>query len=106
MSLTRGSGAKNASGERIGLPMISRRDLPSGLPLLKYSSCAPGAATTLNVGFGMYSLIVPFTVILVRPVDLDVLDDVLVRVVEELGERVGRLVHVVVGVEDREVEDS
>ena len=41
--------------------------MPSGLPLLKYSSCAPGAATTLNVGFGMYSLIVPFTVILVRP---------------------------------------
>ena len=67
MSLTRGSGAKNASGERMALPRISRRDLPSGLPLLKYSSCAPGAATTLNVGFGMYSLIWPFTVILVRP---------------------------------------
>ena len=106
MSLTRGSGAKNASGERIALPRISRRDLPSGLPFLKYSSCAPGAATTLNVGLGMYSLIWPLTVILVRPVDVDVLDDVLVRVLEVLGERVGGLVHVVVGVEHREVEDA
>ena len=35
------------------LPMISRRDLPSGLPLLKYSSWAPGAATRSKVGLGM-----------------------------------------------------
>ena len=48
-------------------PRISRRDLPSGLPLLKYSSCAPGAATLANVGLGMYSLIRPLTAILVRP---------------------------------------
>ena len=51
----------------MGLPMISRRDLPSGLPLLKYSSWAPGAATTSKVGLGMYSLIWPLTAILVRP---------------------------------------
>ena len=51
----------------IGSPMISRYDLPSGLPMRKYSSCAPGRATTSKVGFGMYSLIWPFTTILVRP---------------------------------------
>ena len=37
----------------MGLPMISRPHLPSGLPCLKYSSWAPGAATTSKVGFGM-----------------------------------------------------
>ena len=47
--------------------MISRRDLPSGFPLLKYSSWAPGAATTSKVGLGMYSLILPLTAIFVRP---------------------------------------
>ncbi len=41
----------------MGFPMISRRVFPSGLPCLKYSSCAPGAATTSKVGLGMYSLI-------------------------------------------------
>ena len=51
----------------IGSPMSSRYDLPSGLPMRKYSSWAPGRATTSNVGFGMYSLIVPRTTILVRP---------------------------------------
>ena len=35
------------------LPRISRRDLPSGLPALKYSSWAPGAATRSKVGLGM-----------------------------------------------------
>ena len=35
--------------------------------LLKYSSCAPGAATLLKVGLGMYSLIWFLTVIFVRP---------------------------------------
>ena len=38
--------------------------------------------------------------------DVDVLDDFLVRVLEVLGQRVGGLVHVVVGVEDRIVEDA
>ena len=51
----------------MALPMISRRVLPSGLPFLKYSSCAPGAATSSKVGFGMYSLIWSLTAIFVRP---------------------------------------
>ena len=55
MSWSRGSGRKKASGERMGSPRISRRLFPSGLPFLKNSSWAPGWATTLNVGFGMYS---------------------------------------------------
>ena len=67
MSASRGSGLKKASGERIGLPRISRRDLPSGLPFLKNSSWAPGAATTLNVGFGMYSEITFLIASLSRP---------------------------------------
>ena len=67
MSARRGSGLKNASGERIGSPRISRRDLPSGLPFLKNSSCAPGRATTLNVGFGMYSEITFLMASLSRP---------------------------------------
>ena len=37
----------------MALPMISRRVLPSGLPTLKYSSWAPGAATRSKVGLGM-----------------------------------------------------
>ena len=53
MRASRGSGSRNAGRARIGLPRISRRVLPSGLPCLKYSSCAPGAATTSNVGLGM-----------------------------------------------------
>ena len=53
MSARRGSGEKNASGDRIGSPIISRRDFPSGLPCLKNSSDAPGRPTTSNVGFGM-----------------------------------------------------
>ncbi len=67
MSARRGSGEKNASGERIGSPMISRRLFPSGLPCLKSSSEAPGRPTTLNVGFGMYSEITLRTAIFVRP---------------------------------------
>jgi hypothetical protein len=38
----------------IGSPTISRYDFPSGLPMRKYSSCAPGRATTSKVVFGMY----------------------------------------------------
>ncbi len=57
MSSSRGWGSLKAGRARMGLPMISRRDLPSGFPLLKYSSWAPGAATTSKVGLGMYSLI-------------------------------------------------
>ncbi len=52
---------------RMGSPMISRYDLPSGFPLRKYSSWAPGFATTSKVGFGMYSLTVPRIMIFVRP---------------------------------------
>jgi hypothetical protein len=49
----RGSGSKNAGMAFIGSPKSSRLLLPSGLPNLKYSSHAPGFATTENVGFGM-----------------------------------------------------
>ena len=51
----------------MGSPKISRRLFPSGLPFRKYSSWAPGRATTSKVGLGMYSLIWPRTTILVRP---------------------------------------
>src|SRR5580693_4202776 len=67
MSARRGAGEKNASGDRIGSPMISRRLFPSGLPCLKSSSDAPGRPTTLKVGFGMYSEITLRTAIFVRP---------------------------------------
>ena len=67
MSARRGSGEKNASGERMGSPISSRRVLPSGLPCLNSSSEAPGRPTTLNVGFGMYSEMTLRTAILVRP---------------------------------------
>ena len=63
----RGPGSRNAGMAFIGSPMISRYDLPSGLPMRKYSSWAPGRATTSNVGFGMYSLTWPRIMILVRP---------------------------------------
>jgi hypothetical protein len=63
----RGAGSRNAGTARIGSPKISRRDLPSGLPTLKYSSIAPGLATTSKVGLGMYSLIRPRIAIFVRP---------------------------------------
>src|SRR3974390_116689 len=53
--------------ERIALPMISRRDLPSGLPSLKYSSRAPGAATTSKGGLGREALSTLRTAIWVRP---------------------------------------
>ncbi len=53
MSSTRGPGSRNAGMLRIGSPMSSRYDLPSGLPTRKYSSWAPGRATTSKVGFGM-----------------------------------------------------
>ena len=52
----------------------------------------------------MYSLIVTPDDDLRAAVDLDVVDDVLVAVGQELGERVLGLVEVVVGIEDREVE--
>ena len=60
-------GSRKAGMPRIGSPTISRYDLPSGFPLRKYSSCAPGRATTSKVGFGMYSLTVPRIMIFVRP---------------------------------------
>ncbi len=53
MSSRRGPGSKNAGIDRIGSPNNSRLVLPSGLPYLKYSSHAPGFATTEKVGFGM-----------------------------------------------------
>lgn len=49
----RGPGSKNAGIARIGSPNSSRLLLPSGLPYLKYSSQAPGRATTSKVGLGM-----------------------------------------------------
>ena len=50
---SRGPGSKNAGIALIGSPKSSRLLLPSGLPNLKYSSHAPGLATTEKVGFGM-----------------------------------------------------
>ena len=67
MRARRGSGSKNASGERIGSPMSSRRDFSSGFPFLKNSSEAPGRPTTEKVGFGMYSEITLRMAILSRP---------------------------------------
>ena len=49
----RGPGSKKAGMAFIGSPKSSRLLLPSGLPNLKYSSQAPGLATTEKVGFGM-----------------------------------------------------
>ena len=104
ISSRRGPGSRNAGGDAMALPMISRRVLPSGLPCLKYSSCAPGAATFSKVGLGMYSLMRPFTAIFVRPSTWMYCDHPRVALGQELGERVRRLVHVVVGVEDGKVE--
>ena len=70
MSFSRGSGEKKASGERMGSPISSRRDLPSGFPCLKNSSDAPGRPTTSNVGFGMYSEMMLRMAILSRPFTL------------------------------------
>ena len=67
ISWSRAAGSRKAGIDRIGSPKISRRLFPSGLPIRKYSSCAPGRATTSKVGLGMYSLIWPRTTILVRP---------------------------------------
>ena len=53
ISSRRGPGSKNAGIARIGSPNSSRLVLPSGLPNLKYSSQAPGRATTSKVGLGM-----------------------------------------------------
>uniref|UniRef100_UPI00387396CE hypothetical protein n=1 Tax=Nocardia aurantia TaxID=2585199 RepID=UPI00387396CE len=53
ISARRGPGSRNAAGALIAAPKISRRLFPSGLPFLKYSSMAPGAATTEKVGLGM-----------------------------------------------------
>ncbi len=53
ITLMRGSGSKKAGMAFIGSPNSSRLLLPSGLPNLKYSSQAPGLATTEKVGFGM-----------------------------------------------------
>ena len=75
--------------------------LALGLPCRKYSSWAPGRATTSNVGFGMYSLICVAHHDLGAAADLDVVDGALVVVRQELRERLLRLVEVVVGVEHR-----
>jgi hypothetical protein len=61
------TGSRAHSGQRMGLPKISRNERPSGFPTRKYSSCAPGGATTSKVGLGMYSVIRPLMAILVRP---------------------------------------
>ncbi len=53
ISFALAAGSRNASIARIGSPKMARRSLPSGLPTRKYSSIAPGLATTSNVGFGM-----------------------------------------------------
>ncbi len=81
--------------------MSSGRVMDDGFLSRNSSSCAPGGATLLKVGFGMYSLILFLIAILVRPFTLDVLDDALVLVGQVPRERVLGLVHVVVGVEHR-----
>ncbi len=48
-------------------PSLGPRFLACGFFSLNSSSCAPGGATLLNVGFGMYSLITFRSAILVRP---------------------------------------
>ena len=63
----RAAGSRKAGIDLMGFPKISRRLFPSGLPIRKYSSWAPGRATTSNVGLGMYSLIWPRMTIFVRP---------------------------------------
>ena len=91
---------------RIGSPMISRYDLPSGLPLRKYSSWAPGPGHDLE---GRVRDVVADRAPDhdLRPaVQFDVVDGALVAVRQVPGERLLRLVHVVVGVEDGKVERS
>ncbi len=53
ISSMRDAGSRKAGMAFIGSPKISRRLFPSGLPSRKYSSCAPGRATTSKVGLGM-----------------------------------------------------
>ena len=53
ISASRDAGSRKAGIDFMGFPKISRRLLPSGFPTRKYSSCAPGRATTSKVGFGM-----------------------------------------------------
>jgi len=53
ISWRRASACRNASGQSMPRPMISRYDFPSGLPTLKYSSWAPGRPTRSKVGLGM-----------------------------------------------------
>ena len=53
ISFSRGSGSREAGQGGMALPMISPAGLAFGVALLKYSSWAPGAATTSKVGFGM-----------------------------------------------------
>jgi hypothetical protein len=74
MRTMRSSGLKKAGTERMYLGGGDSSMSPSlasvfdeGFFSLNSSSCAPGGATTLNVGFGMYSLILLFSAILVRP---------------------------------------
>src|SRR4051812_32699057 len=72
MSFTRGSGSKNASGASMYLGGGATSMSPGfvfddGFLARNSSSCAPGGATLWNVGFGMYSLILLFSAIFVRP---------------------------------------
>src|SRR5580658_1393499 len=73
-SSSRGSGSKKAGNEWMYLGGSSRALSPGfalvlddGFVSLYLSSWAPGAATTLKVGFGMYSLILFLMAIFVRP---------------------------------------
>ena len=88
----------------MALPMISRRLLPSGLPDLKYSSWAPGRSHAIEGRVGDVVADLALHRDLGAALHLDVVDDPRVRLREVLRERLLRLVHVVVGVERREVE--
>ena len=67
-------------------------------------SWGPGGDTLLNVGFGMYSLITLRRAIFVRPLTWTYFTRPSYSARQVLGERIRRLVHVVVGVEHRVAE--
>ena len=106
ISLMRGSGEKYASARASASPRMSRRDLPSGLPIRKYSSCRARLGDHLErrvrdvVGDHVLERD------LRAPVHLHVLDRAGELLRQVLRERVGRLVHVVVGVVHGEVDDD
>ena len=87
------------------LPRLSRRDFLSGLPF-EVVLLRPGGGHDLEgrVGDVVADLVVDGD--LGAPVDLHVLDEALELLGQVLGEGLRLLVHVVVGIEYREIEVS